>query len=65
MNNRIPALLLVCAALSACGSTSSHTSAQPSQAELREACARHFANVADPFERGNRISACVRNRSRR
>ena len=66
MNLRISALLLACAVLSACGSTASRTNHTPSdQAGLQNACARHFANVADPFERGNRITACVRNRSRR
>ena len=66
MNLRIATLLLASAVLSACGSTASRTNHTPSdQASLQNACARHCANVADPFERGNRITACVRNRSRR
>ena len=66
MNLRIATLLLACAVLSACGSTTSRTNHTPSdQAGLQNACARHFANVVASFERGNRITACVRNRSRR
>ena len=65
MNLRIATLLLASAVLSACGSTASRPNHTPAdQAGLQNACARHFANVADPFERGNRITACVRNRRR-
>ena len=66
MNLRIATLLLASTVLSACGSAASRPNHTPAdQAGLQNACARHFANVVDPFERGNRITACVRNRSRR